>query len=185
VEPNRLRGEPSQTGEHSGASHPSLLELAGTELAGLLASFYTVALALIAIVVAVPVFLITGLGLVVLTTAIGAQGTLAAALSIGWFIVFIGGTTVAVARVVRWLRPLTRKVESIGVSASPDVVQVASVQNVTSPDQRRTPSDQPDIWDRSRHRQFFGHVPAWWVALVILAGFFAVLVLGLAAVASE
>ena len=128
------------------ARSPGLLDLVRTALAELMLwpalaelvlFFYFVALVLIVLAVAIPIFLVTGLGLVVLTTALGATGTLAAVLSLAWLAIFLGGTAVAVARIVRLLRPMTRKVESVAEAGSTEGGKSASLQYLPSPDQTR------------------------------------------------
>lgn len=62
---------------------PTPLDLLRLVLGRLVSSFYLIALGMIATVVAIPIFLLTALVLVGLTRALGAEGTLAAALGDG------------------------------------------------------------------------------------------------------
>jgi len=101
---------PTEPDRVAGAS-PSRLDLVRLELGALAIGLYAGGLVIVACVVAFPIFAVTGLGLVGLTTLIGATGTLAAVLSIVWLLVSLGLTAVVLTRIVRWLRPATRVVE--------------------------------------------------------------------------
>ncbi len=67
--------------------------------------FVAAALVLVAILIAIPIFILTGLVLVAVTTVLHAQGTVAAVLSIVWFIGFLVLFGIVIRTLVRRLWP--------------------------------------------------------------------------------
>jgi len=111
----------------------SPLDVVRTEFGDLAVRFYAAVLAIIAVVVAIPVFMVTGLCLVALSAVVGAEGGGAALLGIAWFIAFIGCTAVAVARIVQWLRPVTRVVQDLPELDQPPTAPTAPDAMSASP----------------------------------------------------